>query len=181
MAVLLGGCSVAVVDADATPTDELTLVAQLDARRASAEPTPATRAPRAPGTGTPGPSASDAGPRGSGLPPVLERAGLTESVTRTATCAGGDLTVLDVGETVEVTDDCATLTVRSAGTRVLAGRVEHLVVDASGVQAVVAHVGTVTLLGAGARVAWEDGTPRVEATGADVGYGPVGVVRLDVD
>ncbi|MBO9568193.1 MAG: hypothetical protein J7503_05145 [Cellulomonas iranensis] len=183
VAVLAGACSVRVVDADATPTptDELAVHAETGADDGGVQPVPApTRSGDRRGLdGTP--AATAGAPRGSGLPPLLERAGLQESVTQTATCGGGDLTVVEVGATVEVTDDCATLSVQSADTRVVAGRVEHLVVEAAGVWAVVADVGTVTVDGAGVRVAWEDGTPRVEASGADVGYGPVGVVRLDGD
>lgn len=183
VAVLAAGCSVRVVDADASPAPqvEVSAHAERSVPDGGVRPLPApTRVGDGRDLGSTS-SATAGAPRGSGLPPLLERAGLQESVTQTATCGGGDLTVVEVGATVQVTDDCATLSVQSADTRVVAGRVEHLVVEAAGVRAVVADVGTVTVDGAGVRVAWEDGTPRVEASGADVSYGPVGVVRLDVD
>lgn len=176
--VLAAACSVRVVDADAPPTDEAAVRAEgRAAPEDEVQPAPApTRSGDRRGLG-----GTPAATPGSGLPPLLERAGLQESVTQTATCGGGDLTVVEVGATVEVMDDCATLAVQSADTRVLARRVEHLVVEAAGVQVVVADVGTVTVDGAGVRVAWESGTPQVDHRGADVSYGPVGLVRLDDD
>ena len=115
---------------------------------------------------------------GFGLPPVLDRAGLQELVTQHGTCRGGELLVAIAGEGVEVADDCGTLTVAGAGASVVAGHVDHLVVQASGAHVVVASVDRVTIQAGGVRVAWEDGTPRVDSVGADVRHGPVGVVRL---
>ncbi len=114
----------------------------------------------------------------SGLPPVLDRAGLQELVTQQGMCSG-DLQVALAGEAVEVVGDCGTLTVAGAATSVLAGHVDHLVVSGGGATVVVASVDRVTIQAAGVRVAWEDGTPEVDNDAADASYGPVGVVRLD--
>ncbi|MBO0919958.1 hypothetical protein J1G42_03860 [Cellulomonas sp. zg-ZUI222] len=134
---------------------------------------PATRA-RADTEGTP----ADATTTAAGLPRVLDRAWLQDTVTETLVCAGDDL-VLTTSAVVEVVGTCGTLSVEGAGARVLAAGVGRLVVRGDGALVVVADVDEVVIEADGARVAWEDGTPRVDGPGADAGYGPVGVVRLD--
>ena len=93
-------------------------------------------------------------------------------------CAGADL-VLATSAAVEVVGPCGTLRVEGTGAHVLAAQVDRLVVRGDGARVVVADVDQVDVAADGVRVAWEDGTPQVDSTGADLGHGPVGVVRLD--
>jgi len=140
---------------------------------AAAHAGPVTRA----GADTEG-APADATTTGAGLPRVLDRAWLQEGVTETLVCAGADL-VLATSAAVEVVGPCGTLRVEGTGAHVLAAQVDRLVVRGDGARVVVADVDQVDVAADGVRVAWEDGTPQVDSTGADLGHGPVGVVRLD--
>ncbi|MCC2319738.1 hypothetical protein [Cellulomonas xiejunii] len=118
------------------------------------------------------------GQAGTGLPPVLDRDALDGQVTQWLTCDGGDLLV-PTGGAVDVSGDCATLTVTGTDARVVARDVERLVVQGAGAQVVVATVDVVVVEAQDVRVAWEDGIPEVSSsTGDGAAYGPVGVVRL---
>lgn len=109
---------------------------------------------------------------------ALDRAALLALASQHVTCGGGDLVLSTAASAVAVDDDCATLTVGGTGTTVVAGEVERLVVQGAAVRVVVARVGAVEIDAADVRVAWEDGTPRVDDGGAANLYGPVGTVAL---
>ncbi|MCM0640917.1 hypothetical protein [Cellulomonas wangsupingiae] len=193
LAVLaVAGCSVPLGEAGIPGDGEVTLVAYVGSSGSGelrvrddgagqfvAVPAPSPgRTPDPARGGRPGAEPSGtAGRTGSGLHPVLDRAGLQELVTQQQRC-DGDL-LLASGDAVEVTGPCATLTVTGAGARVVAADVERLVVRADDVHVVVGGVDRVVVAGTGVRVAWEDALPHVETSGTDVRFGPVGVVRLD--
>ncbi len=144
-AVLLGGCSVEVVDDDATrPAD-------------------------APGTTDPtGPGLPGGTSAATGLP---TRADLLPDLTTEHTCGGGDLDLPVAGTTAEVVDDCATLTVSGAAAVVVAGEVTDLVVAGAGATVVVRSAASVTIDAADVTVAWEGGSPRVTDHAAGGTYG----------
>ena len=160
----LAGCSAEIVRADA-PTS----TADGDSRSA-----PEGRTPPTTPTGS-----QDTVPTEHDVATTLDRAGLLAAATQHVTCGGGDLVLSTAVSAVAVDDDCATLTVAGTDTTVVAGDVERLVVQGAAVRVVVARVGSVEIDAADVRVAWEDGTPRVDDRGAANVYGPVGTVGLD--
>jgi len=165
VALGLAGCSVEVVDADATPAAPR---ATSDGTPDAAGTEPAAGASPSGGTKTRGPATGD-GPGGTALP---GRAALLPFTTAQVTCAGGDAAVSRAGAAVEVTDDCDTLTVGGAAAVVVAGDVGHLVVSGAGAQVALRSVTTVTVEASAVTVTWEEGTPAVSgdtpgsATGA---------------
>lgn len=181
--LLVTGCAVQVVDDASTPpagagADGPPVASPSGpdvASPSAAGSAPAPTAPAGDGAG----DAPDGAPEG-GRVPLLDRAVLLADVTRSGPC-GGDVTVPQAGAVVELTGDCGTLAVTGAASRVVAGHVEHLVVRGGGAAVVVTSADRVTIDAAGVRVAWEDGEPQVASSGADVGYGPVGTVRLAAD
>lgn len=176
--LLVTGCSVRVVDADAS-AGPVTGGDRTSGDAGDPGPDPTSAPPSAP-TATPLADAptADGDPGADGL--LLDRTALRVDVTRSGPC-GTDAMVVEAGAGVELTGDCGTLTVAGAATRVVAGHVDHLVVQGAGAHVVVASADRITLDAASVRVAWEGGEPQVTGSGADAAYGAVGTVHLDAD
>ncbi len=151
LALLLGGCSVEVVDDDASP----------------GSPSGGTRTTAGIEEGTarpakPRPGADDGEGGTAPATDLPTRSGLLPLVTTQQSCAGGDLDLPVAGAAVEVTGTCGTLAVSGASVVAVAGDVTDLVVSGAGATVLVRSAASVTIDAAGVTVVWESGAPRVD-------------------
>ena len=95
----------------------------------------------------------------------VTRAALEPLVEKHASCAGGTVEVVNVGTTVAIDGDCATVKISANGASVLANDVTKLQVTGTGVTVFTKRLGAVDVTGNGNTVAWESGSPAISDTG----------------
>lgn len=99
----------------------------------------------------------------------ITRATLEPLVEKHASCVGGTVEVVNVGTTVAIDGNCATVKVSANGASVLANDVAKLQVTGTGVTVFTKRLDAVDVTGNGNTVAWESGSPAI----SDAGIGNV--------
>lgn len=156
LAVVLSGCSVAIVD----PTQPST------ASSPASSPTPSEAGSPSDGETSPGPEESASPPTDSGLSAQgqAERARWIDEATTTTPCPTGPLTA--DGAVVRVEGPCADLVIEIDAGVVIADDVGTLTLSGSGTVVYVRDVDAITVTGSASAIYWEGATPAVDDRGS---------------
>ncbi|WP_416445893.1 DUF3060 domain-containing protein [Leucobacter sp. HNU] len=116
-----------------------------------------------------GSASGSTGASGSDDSERVTRAMLEPLVEKHASCVGGTVEVVNVGTTVAIDGNCATVKVSANGASVLANDVAKLQITGTGVTVFTKRLDALDVTGNGNTVAWESGSPAI----SDAGIGNV--------